>query len=236
MAGKGMNKLMRAVLAGLALSLLLAGSALAECSTCGGGCGDGKCAEGAHQHYDSKCGCKSRNYCRCKSKCRSCWGGCGKWSNADACCPEQADVVRVCVHEDECACGGHGHPYEQSYNGSSMLCDTGCSAYIPCKRIGIVCETKCTARENGCSCNKCQVDYCVTQECHEVERPRVVPWWFSGGKGNIYMESDATGPAMVDDWAGGMKIAGAAGSPEKKADAPAEEAPAEADAPETQNG
>jgi hypothetical protein len=225
MAGKGMNKLMQAVLAGFALALLLAGSALAECSTCGGGCGDKKCSE-THQHVTNKCGCKSRDYCKCKSKCRNCWGGCGKWSTADSCCPDTADVVKVCVHEDSCGCGAHGHPYEQCFNGSSMLCDTGCSAYIPCKRIGVVCETKCEARESNCGCN-CKVDYCVHQECHEVTRPRVVPWWFSGGKGNIYMEEGAEGPAMVEDWAGGMKVAGAAGSPQKQTDAPADAAAAQ---------
>jgi hypothetical protein len=228
MAGKGMTKLMQTVLAALALGLVLCGTALADCGRCGGrdcGC-KSKCSESKCGCASNKCGCASRNYCKAKSRCRNCWGGCGTWSNADACCPDQAAVVKVCV--SDCGCGG-GHPYEQCYNGSSMLCDTGCSAYIPCKRIGVVCETKCEAREDRCSCNKCKVDYCVTQECHEVERPRVVPWWFSGGKGNVYLEGDSAGPVMVDDWAGGMKIAGSAGSPEPQAEAPAEAAPAAAE-------
>lgn len=220
-----MTTLIRTALAMLALGVLLSSAALAGDCGCGKKCGSRNCMQQCGCK-SGKCGCASQSYCKCKSKCRSCWGGAGKWVDANACCPPEADVVKVCGCENECGCGQHGHPYERVFNGSSMLCDTGCSAYIPCKRIGLTCTTKCEARSSSCGCDKCKVDYCVTQECQELVRPRVVPWWFSGGQGNVYIDTEGAAPAMVSDWAGGTKIAGAAGSPE-----PSEERPALVEAP-----
>jgi hypothetical protein len=218
MAGTGMKIMMRTALAMLALGLLLSSAALAADCGCKTKCGSkSKCA--CMQQCGckrNKCECASRSYCKCKSQCRNRWGNCGKWADANACCPPKADVVTVC--DSGCSCSSSGHPYERVYNGSSMLCDTGCKAYIPCKRVGLTCTTKCEARSSNCACNKCRVDYCITQECQEIERPRLVPWWFSGGKGNLYLEANDPAPAMVDDWAGGSKIAGAAGSPEPSAE------------------
>lgn len=218
-----MTRLIHGALAMLALGLLLSTAALAGDCGCKTKCGSkGKC--GCMQQCgckSNKCDCASRSYCKCKSQCRNCWGGSGKWADANACCPPSADVVKVCSCGGDCGCAGQGHPYERVFNGSSMLCDTGCNAYIPCKRVGLTCTTKCEARAGSCGCNKCKVDYCVTQECQEIERPRVVPWWFSGGKGNLYLEASDPGPAMVDDWAGGSRIAGAAGSPEPSDERPA---------------
>jgi hypothetical protein len=221
-----MGKLMQAALAGIALGLLLTGTALADCASCGSGKGSCK-----HDHGDNcKCGNPARARCKCKSKSRSCcWGDQGVWvACSDGCCPPQAGAVRVCVSD----CGCRQHPYEASFNGSSMLCDTGCSAYLPCKRVGVMCETKCEEHVRR-DCNGCeQVQYTTTQECHEIERPRVVPWWFSGGKGNTYLEDGATAVPMVDDWAGGRKMTGAAGSPElKDKPAPAEDKPAAEEQP-----
>ena len=206
-----MSKLVQVALAGLALGLLLSGSALAACATCGGGGSDRGPAPCGCQN---KCGCASQSRCRCKSKSRSCcWGDQGTWYKcADGCCAPQADTVTVCVPKDGC----YKHPYEACFNGSSLLCDTGCAAYLPCKRVGITCETKCEERTTR-DCNGCEhIEYINHEECHEIERPRVVPWWFTGGQGNLYLEAGAAPTAMVQDQAGGSKVAGAAGSPEKK--------------------
>lgn len=215
-----MRKLMLAALAGIALGLLLTGSALANCASCGD----------RHSGGQTKCGCPSRGRCQCKSKSRSCcWGDQGSWYKcSDGCCAPQADTIQVCVPRDGC----YRHPYEACFNGSSLLCDTGCSSYLPCKRVGVFCETKCQEHvcKTGCGCE--QVSYTTTQECHEIERPRVVPWWFSGGKGNVYLDNAAPAVPMVADQAGGSKMAGAAGSPEKKAGEPAAPATDSAATPE----
>jgi hypothetical protein len=207
-----MSKLVQAALAGLALGLLLTGSALADCAKCGGNSGCPTC--GCH----SKCGCASRSRCRCKSKSRGCcWGDQGTWYKCtDGCCPPQADTVTVCVPQDGC----YKHPYEACYNGSSLLCDTGCSSYLPCKRVGLLCDTKCEERTTKDCCGCEHVEYVNHEECQVVERPRVVPWWFTGGKGNAYLDDSAAALPMVQDQAGGMKVQGAAGAPEKKAGEP----------------
>jgi hypothetical protein len=224
---------MRNLLAFLSVSLLglafAASAALADCDRCGGsdpcGCGGKKshCDCRSWERPKDHCGCASQDYCRCKSKDRRCWGGKGMWVEVDACeCSLQPLKPEIVFgDEDECGCGG-GHPYESCFNGSSMLCDTGCGVYLPCKRVCLQCESHVTERTSSCGCD-CHTDYCVTQECGELGRPRVVPWWFTGGQGNQYMETDAAALDMVQDQAGGTRMRGVAGSPEASASAAADD-------------
>jgi hypothetical protein len=175
---------------GVLTAVLTVGLAFANCDSCGSGpCG---CQKAAKQHCDCKSckrekdrcgGCKSQSYCRCKAKGRSCWGGKGVWVE-DETCPcglKPMAPETVCAGEGKCGCGG-GHPYEQCFNGSSMICDTSCGTYLPCKRVCLQCETKVTERTTSCGCD-CHTDYCVSQDCQQLGRPRVVPWWFTGGQG-----------------------------------------------------
>jgi len=112
---------------------------------------------------------------------------------------------------DKCNnCGGGGcdwcsgaprHPYEQCWNGTSMMCDTGCcTAYLPCKRACQTCETVCKEIKTT-DCNGCpQVEYVYETVCHEVKRPTIIPWWFNEkGDGNIYVEEKAEGDKKMAD-------------------------------------
>jgi hypothetical protein len=207
-----MDKLVRAGLAGVCLGLILAGNAWADCG-CHAAAPCQDCDNGPAWHHGPPVNHCGESYCSCKSKRRHCWGGHGIWTDADACCMPKAQVE--CVKEADCGC--YRHPYEGCFNGSSLLCDTGCSTYLPCKRVCVGCVTKCAEHTSRCGCGDCQADYSVTQECSAVERPRVVPWWFTGGQGNLYLDAGTPAPEMVEDQAGGTRLKGAAGSPEKKA-------------------
>ena len=163
-----------------------------KCNTCKPKCNScNKCASGK-----SKCG--SCNKCS-KPKCGSCstcvdrtpcntWGG-GTWWNGDACCPPEMAVQEVCNHDTPCGCKKPRHPYENCWNGTGMLCDTGCSAFIPCKRKCVTCETVCkeVKCKDNCGCE--QVHYETETVCTEVTRPRTIPWWFNPkGDGNTYLD------------------------------------------------
>jgi hypothetical protein len=133
--------------------------------------------------------CNSCNKCSpCKTKCNSCENKCNKCSpckNKCNSCESKCD--------DGCGmCSGRSHhPYEDCFTGSSMLCDTGCcGTYIPCKRECVTCETVCKKVETVDPCTGCvTVEYVNETECHEVERPTVIPWWFNEkGPENIYVD------------------------------------------------
>src|SRR5687767_9060564 len=113
--GDAMTRLL--VLASLTLAL----SALGAAAQVGGAWAKG-------------CGCVCN---KCSEPCQKCapeWCGSmgsGGWRAEciDACCPPKVGVDRVCVESwDLCMkwCDGKiHHPYELSFNGNGMLCDTG---------------------------------------------------------------------------------------------------------------
>jgi hypothetical protein len=130
--------------------------------------------------------CCARDKCvKCKQDtCTTCKPKCEKGCKQDCCKPK-------C---DPCQCGkGHGHPYECCFTGTGMMCDTGCcNAPLICKRSCVDCETICKKVETKDPCTGCvTVDYVYETVCHEVTRPRVIPWWFNeAGTGNIYPDED----------------------------------------------
>lgn len=179
-----------------------------KCNTCKPKCGCDKCAKPKCGSCKSKCGscntCKpkcSKPKCGCGHKkgcCSDCcsrtpvatWGG-GSWWNGDACCPPDLDPVEVCNHETPCGCKKPKHPYENCWNGTGMLCDTGCSAFIPCKRKCVTCETVCKEVECTDACGCKQVHYETETVCTEITRPRTIPWWFNPkGDGNTYLDDN----------------------------------------------
>ena len=135
---KGMGKFL------LCAAMLLALGGLAA-QTAWAGCGCHSCAK-------KSCGCAKASGCQKKSKCGCNKCGCDSLRNfcadpgvsgyrldlscADACCIPKPCEEEVCIDGwDLCQewCDGlvH-HPYELSFNGHGMLCDTGCcGAYIP---------------------------------------------------------------------------------------------------------
>jgi hypothetical protein len=177
-----------------------------SCNSCAkpscGGCG--KCNSCKPKCSPCKTGCGG-----CKSKCKQeCWGGGGSWWKGDPCCPKTQGVKTICL--DSCnSCGGGGcgdcsgkphHAYENCWNGSSYLCDTGaCGTFQPCKRKCVTCETVCKEVEvkdcNGCARTELRYE----TVCHELKRPTVIPWWFNEkGAGNIYVEDKAEGEHKAD--------------------------------------
>jgi hypothetical protein len=216
-----MRKLMLSALLMFALTTLIgAGDAWAgDCgckkSKCSSGCkvkstcGKSKC--GGCDTCKPKCSKPKCGGCdTCKPKCGSCKDKCscgpvypkgspagGQWVEClDACDPPTMVADEICVETwDPCvadACGQFHHPYEQVYNGSGMLCDTGCcGTYLPCKRKGVVCRTECkeVSCTDGCGCKHVSYEYETT--CEELKRPRVIPWWFNeAGPGNIYLDEN----------------------------------------------
>jgi hypothetical protein len=164
-----------------------------KCNSCKPKC-ESKC------NKCSPCKSKCESKCnRCTSKCADNWGG-GKWVDGyDACCPPEMGVKEICV--DSCSYKGDGcgrcgssyqHPYEQCWNGTGMLCDTGaCGTFLPCKRQCVTCETVCKEVKSVDPCTGCEtVEYVTETVCHELERPTVIPWWFNEkGDGNIYVDA-----------------------------------------------
>jgi hypothetical protein len=201
---KGISKLLLCAALTLALGSLATQAAWAGCgcgkcarkacscqSGCHKSCGCNKCAQ------KKSCGCK-RKSCGC-NKCNSCgcapdWcgdGGIGGYkidlTCADACCLRAGCEDEVCVDGwDLCQKWSDGlihHPYELVYNGHGMLCDIGsCSAFIPCKRHGVICRTECKSDACGCGCPE--------TTCETIERPRTIPWWFNPGHGNTYLDEN----------------------------------------------
>lgn len=155
-----------------------------------------KCKQDTCSPCKPKCDpCKPKCEQSCKPKCKT---ACceGKWvGNFDACCPPEAPVQTVCIDKcvdpcDPCA-PRFKHPYEQVWNGTGMLSDTGCcGTFLPCKRQGVDCETNCKKVETVDPCTGCvSVDYVMETVCHEIMRPTVIPWWFNEkGDGNIYID------------------------------------------------
>ena len=142
-----------------------------KCNTCKPKCGDTckpKC-----EPCKSKCEpCKPKCKPVCKPKCNPCKPACEK-----PCKP-------VCAPKCE-----KRHPYEACFNGTGMMGDTGCCGnWMPCKRACVTCETVCKRVETKDPCTGCvKVEYVYETVCHEMERPRVIPWWFNEkGDGNIY--------------------------------------------------
>jgi hypothetical protein len=89
-----------------------------------------------------------------------------------------------------------------------MMCDTGCcNAPLICKRSCVDCETVCKKVETADPCTGCvTVDYVYETVCHEMTRPRVIPWWFNeAGTGNIYPEDEV---APVTEKSPGQRGAG----------------------------
>jgi hypothetical protein len=116
--------------------------------------------------------CESKCHKCCKPKCHKCCGCENK-------CEDRCDMCKVKYH----------HPYEDCYVGTGMLGDTGCcGVYLPCKRHCVTCETVCKEVKTCDPCTGCEkVEYVYETVTHEVERPRVIPWWFNEkGDGNIY--------------------------------------------------
>ena len=83
-----------------------------------------------------------------------------------------------------------------------MLSDTGCCGdWTPCKRVCTTCETVCKRVETKDPCTGCvKVEYVYETVCHEMERPRVIPWWFNEkGDGNIYPDEQKDEAAATKD-------------------------------------
>jgi hypothetical protein len=205
-----MRKLIITALVLLALGFV-AGANSAYAAGCGCkdkcGCEKKSCCEQKSCTKCSKCESPCKSKCGCKEKCApKCSKGCGKCNTCrpmrcdcrphtsckdyDACCPPQAGVQEICL--DDCAVQSVKHPYELCFNGSGMLCDTGCCGVVlPCKRKCQVCHTTCKKVEcaDGCGCPTVHYEYETT--CEEIVRPRVVPWWFNDkGSGNIYLDEN----------------------------------------------
>lgn len=150
------------------------------CTTCAKPCKDKcePCKPKCEPACEPKCGkCKQDTCSTCKPKCET---GCQK-----ECCKPKADPCN--------RCGGDEHPYQRCFTGSGMMCDTGCcNAPLICKRSCVDCETICKKVETADPCTGCvTVEYVHETVCHEMTRPRVIPWWFNeAGTGNIYPDED----------------------------------------------
>lgn len=181
------------------------------CSTCKKPC-DNKCGT-----CKPKCesGCKQDTCSTCKSKCKQdtcstckpkCKPACSTAKPCGKCDKCKQDTCTTCkpkcktgCQQDCCkskcgdCCGEKHHPYESCFTGSSILCDTGCcNAPLICKRQCLDCETVCKKVETTDPCTGCvSVSYTYETVCHEVKRPRVIPWWFNeAGTGNIYPDDE----------------------------------------------
>jgi hypothetical protein len=159
-----------------------------KCEPCKPKCDTGckpKCDK-CKQDTCSTCKPKCENKC---DKCSPCKDKCGK---CDSCKPK---CNKCEASKDECGmcAGGPRHPYEDCWNGTGMLCDTGCDTFLPCKRECVTCETVCKEVKTVDPCTGCEsVDYVTETVCHEIERPTVIPWWFNEkGDGNIYVDEKA---------------------------------------------
>jgi hypothetical protein len=129
----------------------------------------------------------------CKPKCKqhtctkSCAPKCKQHTCTKSCAPKCKPKCDPCAKP-------YKHPYEACWHGDGMLCDTGCcGTYMPCKRPCMTCETVCKAVEVCDPCDPCgtKVKYVYETVCHEIKRPRVIPWWFNeNGDGNIYLEDE----------------------------------------------
>jgi hypothetical protein len=169
-----------------------------KCNPCKPKCDMG-CKPKCKQHTCTK-SCEPKCQSKCDTGCKpSCEKKCPKPCCAgrtvgcyDACCPPQAPTMTQCV--DKCTAGMYKHPYEACWHGDGMLADTGCcGTYLPCKTKCVTCETVCKAVEVCDPCNPCgtKVKYVYETVCHEIMRPRVIPWWFNeNGDGNIYLEDE----------------------------------------------
>nr|MDQ3024421.1 hypothetical protein [bacterium] len=185
---KGIGKVLLCAAMLLALGAIASQSAFAAC-----GCN--KCsAKKSCGCKKQKCGCKQKD-CGCGPALWSADPGIGGYSLdlscADSCCFKAPCEQEVCIDGwnlcDKWCDGRIHHPYELTYNGHGMLCDTSCcSAYIPLKRRGTICRTECKERRDGCGCASC----CAETTCEEVTRPRTIPWWFNPGHGNTYLDAD----------------------------------------------
>jgi len=152
-----------------------------------GDCCQPKCKQHSCTKCDKPCGeCKHKcDSCKpkcepCKPKCEPCKPKCEPCKpKCESKCEDRCDTCKTEYH----------HPYEDCFNGTGMLGDTGCcGTYLPCKRACVTCETKCKEVKTVDPCTGCEkVEYVYETECHELERPRVIPWWFNEkGDGNIY--------------------------------------------------
>lgn len=171
------------------------GSCEKKCNSCSK-CAKPKCGACNKCGKKSCGGCGSCNKCA-QHKCGGCcdrtpvatWGG-GTWWNGDACCPPEQCVHEVCG-EQPCGCKKVKHPYELCWNGTGLMCDTGCSAFIPCKRKCVTCTTVCHEKscKDECGCDHVSYEYETVYS--EVTRPRTIPWWFNPkGDGNTYLDEN----------------------------------------------
>lgn len=137
-----------------------------------------KCEPKCKQDTCSSCKPKCESKC---NKCSPCKDKCGK---CDSCKPKCEDKCNMCKTTKH-------HPYEDCFNGTGMMGDTGCcGTCLPCKRSCVECETVCKEVVTKDPCTGCEsVEYVYETVCHELERPRVIPWWFNEkGDGNIYLD------------------------------------------------
>ena len=184
-----MRKLLVAALILFAcVSFVAAGSAWAgDCGAC-----KDKCVQ-CKQDTCTTCDKPCKDKCEpCKPKCKpACESKCGKCKQ-DTCSTCKPKCDQGCK-KDCNRCGGYEHPYQRCFTGTGMMCDTGCcNAPLICKRSCVDCETICKKIETTDPCTGCvTVEYVHETVCHELTRPRVIPWWFNeAGTGNIYPDED----------------------------------------------
>jgi hypothetical protein len=215
-----MRKTVMAALLLIALGCITGVStAWADCGKCGGcqdKCNTCKSSCNKCDKCDKGCGHKKKGCCTdccARTPCAD-WGG-GEWWSGDACCAPESRPIEVCIGES-CGCHHYKHPYEQVWNGTGMLCDTGCAAFLPCKRKGIICTTTCSEHKTTDCCGCEHVSYCPETTCTEVTRPRTIPWWFNPkGDGNTYLDENGKplGGEAADSAADGSGWAAEAAAP-----------------------
>jgi hypothetical protein len=151
---------------------------------------------------------------KCEDKCNSCKPKCEPCKpKCDTCCKpkceKKCDKCSPCKPKCEDRCNTcdtrYHHPYEECYTGTGMLGDTGCCGeYLPCKRQCVTCETICKEVKTVDPCTGCEkVEYVYETVTHEVERPKVIPWWFNEkGDGNIYPDEPKPAEEATETEAG----------------------------------
>jgi hypothetical protein len=156
----------------------------AKCEPCKPKCNS--CGETKCHSCKPKCDPCGETKCHsCKPKCSPCADKCGGCNKCGGC----KSKCGGCEMKSKCGGCGFEDPYAACATWSSNLCAGNCGDNTGvCKRSCVTCETVCRRVVTVDPCTGCTtVNYVTETVYHEIERPRVIPWWFNEkGAGNIY--------------------------------------------------